>query len=559
MKISNDRLKILIEKLDLIDAKDLKQAYQESESENSSLSEVLVESDLIKDEQLGQVIAEDLGVEFVDLSRVDIDESVMQEIPELVAKEQQVIAYAKTPEAIKIATAEPANLEMIKLVEKKTGFPVSVHYATPKSIRSAIVRYHKGIEKEFKDIILENVNEAKGGAEAEDLPIIKIVDSILNYAHDSKASDVHIEPTEKYSAVRFRIDGILHDILKFPARIHELVLTRIKVMAKLRLDEHFSAQDGKLRFKTDEGKVDVRVSILPIVEGEKIVMRLLSSKSREFSLQSLGMTSQDLKKVNAEYKKPYGMIMTTGPTGSGKTTTLYAILKKLNRREVNISTIEDPVEYDIDGVNQIQANPKTNLTFAHGLRSILRQDPDIIMVGEIRDEETAGIAINAAITGHLLLTSLHTNDAPTAIPRLLDMNIEPFLLASTLNIIIAQRLVRKICRQCVTSLSVDRNELKKILPEQYIIKYFGGGKNARLYKGKGCNICNSTGYQGRIGIFEVLAMSEAIRSSIMKRSNVDEIRTIAQKEGMRTMIEDGIEKAKAGLTSLEEVIRVVRN
>jgi type II secretory ATPase GspE/PulE/Tfp pilus assembly ATPase PilB-like protein len=330
-------------------------------------------------------------------------------------------------------------------------------------------------------------------------------------------------------------------------------------MAKLRTDEHRSAQDGKIRVKFEKEKLDIRVSIIPIVEGEKIVMRLLSARSRQLSLEDLGLAGEDLVKLKKEYSKPYGMVLATGPTGAGKSTTLYAILKILNRREVNISTIEDPVEYDIEGINQIQVNAKTNLTFATGLRSILRQDPDVIMVGEIRDTETADMAINAAMTGHLVLSTLHTNDAPTALPRFLKMGIEPFLIASTVNIIIAQRLIRKTCSQCIVSEPTSSADLKKKFLPGLIDKHFGPNKkNIRLYHSKGCPVCGNTGYSGRIGIFEVLVVNEAIRDLIMKRANADEIREQAIKEGMKTMIEDGIKKALAGTTTIEEVLRATR-
>jgi type II secretory ATPase GspE/PulE/Tfp pilus assembly ATPase PilB-like protein len=330
-------------------------------------------------------------------------------------------------------------------------------------------------------------------------------------------------------------------------------------LSKLRTDEHRSAQDGKIRADMGDKKLDIRISIVPVIEGEKIVMRLLSERVHQVGLEDLGFASDDLVKLKKEYAKPYGMILATGPTGSGKTTTLYGILKILNRREVNISTIEDPVEYDIEGVNQIQVNPKTNLTFAAGLRSILRQDPNIIMVGEIRDEETAEIAINSAMTGHLVLSTLHTNDAPTALPRFLEMGIEPFLVASTVNIIIAQRLVRKICSQCIISESITAEDLKKKFPPALIDRYFGAEKKEiRIYHGKGCKTCSDTGYAGRVGIFEVLVVTEMIRDLIMKRANADQVRALAITEGMQTMIEDGIRKVLAGITTLEEVIRVTR-
>lgn len=560
MLISNQKLKALVAGLDLIPQKQLERLYKQAEEEKKPLDKLLLAKDLIADEQLGQLLADALGYDFVNLNKIVIDEDVLKVVPEIVAKKQKVIAFARDKEGIKLAMANPKNLEIISLLEKKTGQEIVPFYTTEKIIRSALVKYKKEIQEEFSKVVKENVSQAKGGAKAEDIPIIKIVDSIINYGYENKSSDIHIEPLETKTVVRFRIDGILHDIIKIPKKIHDLIVTRIKIMAKLRTDEHQAAQDGKITFRLEAGgKIDIRVSIVPITEGEKVVMRLLSEKNRQFGLETLGFSQEDLIKVKKEIVKPYGMILATGPTGSGKTTTLYSIIKVLNRREINISTIEDPVEYDMEEVNQIQVNPKTNLTFAKGLRSILRQDPDIIMVGEIRDEETAGIAINSAMTGHLVLSTLHTNDAPTTLPRLLDMGIEPFLIASTINLIIAQRLVRKICTQCVVSERMSYEDLKKKLPVKGIEEYFSGSrKNIRIYHGKGCGVCSNTGYKGRIGIFEVLVVSETVKSLIMKRANADEIRKQAQAEGMKTMIEDGISKVIAGITTVEELLRATR-
>ncbi len=385
---------------------------------------------------------------------------------------------------------------------------------------------------------------------------------LLQYGYENKASDIHIEPYEDKILVRFRVDGVLHDVLSIDKKMHDLILTRIKILSRMRTDEHRSAQDGKIRHRMGKEKVDIRVSIIPITEGEKVVMRLLSSKNRQFNLIDLGFSDSDFKKVKKAVKNPHGMILATGPTGSGKTTTLYAILKILNKRTVNIATIEDPVEYDMEGVNQIQVNEKTDLTFAKGLRSIVRQDPDIIMVGEIRDEETAGIAVNSALTGHLVLSTLHTNDAATTLPRLLDMDIEPFLVASTVNIIVAQRLVRKICQTCRGSYTLTLKELKLIegikeIKEAYKDKGYKNVKKLNFYKGAGCKVCGNTGYHGRIGIYEVLEMNEDIKDSILRRASSDEITKLAKKNGMKTMLEEGVEKILNGETTIEEVFRVV--
>ncbi len=388
------------------------------------------------------------------------------------------------------------------------------------------------------------------------LSIIDLVDGLMNRAYTSDASDVHIDPEETRVVVRFRIDGVLHDTFILPKEIQPEVITRLKVLSNLRTDEHQAAQDGRFRIAAkDNGEaIDVRVSIIPTYYGENVVLRLLVEKAASFTLETIGLSGTNLKKVKAATSRPYGMILATGPTGSGKTTTLYAILKILNTREVSVVTIEDPVEYAVSGINQIQANVRTGLTFATGLRSILRQDPNIIMVGEIRDEETAGIAVNAALTGHLLLSSLHTNDASTTLPRLIDMKVEPFLIASTINIAIGQRLVRTICLNCKTKKKLSEVELKSITDT--VPAKLSEGK-LDFYYGQGCTKCDGSGYKGRIGIHEVMEINEELREGIMARKNADQIREIAIKNGMTTMLEDGFKKALEGTTTIEEVLRVI--
>jgi len=455
--------------------------------------------------------------------------------------------------------SDPSNIQIKDFVEKKIGIPLIVYFATKRDIENATFLYKKDLGASFDDIIKENIKRISNVSGKQiDPPIIEIVDETLRYAYHNKASDVHIEPFREKSLVRFRIDGVLHDILTLPLELHPPIVTRIKVLSSLKTDEHHAAQDGKLQFLSYDENVDVRVSIVPIKNGEKIVMRLLSERSRQFSLTNLGFSNEDLEKVKQAYLKPYGMILATGPTGSGKTTTIYAILKLLNNRNVNIMTIEDPIEYDIEGANQIQVNTETNLTFAEGLRSIVRQDPDIILVGEIRDNETAGIAINSALTGHIVLSTVHTNDAATTFPRLLDMKVEPFLIASTVNIAIAQRLVRTIHNRCRVSIEVGIEQLKTQIGEELAIKTFGDLPTVRLYQGKGCQLDHNTGYEGRIGIFEVLLMNDEIKDAITQRQDSSIIKQIAIKNGMTTMIDDGLEKVKEGITTIEEVVRVTK-
>jgi type II secretory ATPase GspE/PulE/Tfp pilus assembly ATPase PilB-like protein len=384
--------------------------------------------------------------------------------------------------------------------------------------------------------------------------IIKIVDALIAQAFFARASDVHLDPEEKRLRVRFRIDGVLHDVYAFPKELHQEIITRIKVLSALRTDEHQTAQDGRMRIMIPENPpLDVRVSITPTYYGENCIMRLLMGRSDEFTLESIGFSPNNMGIINRAIKRPYGMLLATGPTGSGKTTTLYMILKQLNKPEVSVITIEDPIEYSLPGIDQIQVNAKTGLTFATGLRSILRQDPNIVMVGEIRDSETASIAVNAAMTGHLVLSTLHTNDAPTTLPRLLDLGVEPFLIASTLNIAIGQRLVRTICSDCKVKKELAPEE--KISLQDAFPPALLEGKTV-FYKGQGCNRCSGSGYRGRIGIHEVMEIDDVLRQLIMKRANADEIRAQAIKNGMVTMTEDGFQKAVEGVTTLEEVLRV---
>ena len=563
MPIDYKNLTNVLVEAGLVEKEAMAEAEKKSLENNLPLEQILVDDEYISDENLGQVIADLFDVPYVNLRKKSIEDDILRIVPELVAKRQHAITFDKTPDGIKLAMADPDNREFINYLAKKTGDQVNVYYATQYDIKETVTNYRKGIKEEFDDIIQQNIEEAKNKKEAErELPITKIVDTVLEYAYDNKASDIHIEPHENKVIIRFRIDGILHDVVTLPTELHPFVVTRLKILSKLRTDEHRAAQDGRLDFLVEGGKVDVRISIVPVSDGEKVVMRLLSEKSRQFNLTELGLSGNDLKKVEKGFRRPYGMILATGPTGSGKTTTLYSILKILNKREVNIATIEDPVEYDIDGVNQIQVNAKTKLTFANGLRSILRQDPDIVMVGEIRDEETASIAINAAMTGHLVLSTLHTNDAPTTLPRLLDMKIEPFLIASTVNVAIAQRLVRKIHQGCMESYKPNDEELanlREAVGQEKWKKYKLDDGTPRLYKGKGCKLCNQTGYEGRIGIYEVMEMSEEIRRLIMKQANSDQIREAAISEGMTTMFEDGLNKVLRGDTTIEEVLRATRD
>lgn len=562
MALSAKQLKKTFVDSGLLAAEDFQRAQDSAQSTGEPLATALVEQGILTDEQVGKLMADAYDVNFVNLNRVKIDPKAVAVIPEIVTKKQGVMAYAWDGESLQVAMTDPENVEFVSFLEKKTGFPVSVGYTTPNILNNSMSSFDENtiakitaLIEEYEELIHAPKKSLKTMEGEEDV-VIRLVDHVMQYGYGNSASDIHIEPQEEKSLLRYRIDGVLHDLMTMPKALHEKVVSRIKILSNLRTDEHFAAQDGKFRFVAEGTKVDVRVSILPVVGGEKVVMRLLSDKGRAFTLEHLGFSERDFSQVKKAALKPYGMLLVTGPTGSGKTTTLYSVLRLLNRREVNIQTIEDPVEYDIEGINQIQVNEKTSLTFAMGLRSIVRQDPDIIMVGEIRDSETAGIGINAAMTGHLVLSTLHTNDSATALPRLLDMGVEPFLVASSVNLIIAQRLVRKICPNCITSHKVETKKIKTSIPPEFFDQYFGGQESVRLYKGKGCGSCNNTGYSGRQGIFEVLEMTDSIKELIINRENAGRITAKAREEGMTLMFEDGLKKALAGSTTIEEVLRV---
>lgn len=554
MVIQDKELQDLLLKMNVLDEKKIIEVQEYMKNASVDFTEALLQKNIISDEQLGITIANYLKIPFVTLSKIAIPQEVFHIIPEKIARKQKVIAFGRDDTGIKVAMADPKNNEILQFVAQKTQQKVIPHLATVRDINNTFYIFKKELQKAFDEM----VGPMKGDKYLKEAPVSRIVDLIIETAFFDKVSDIHIEPQEENALVRYRIDGILHDVLYYPKNLHDRIMTRLKVLSRLRTDEHLAPQDGKVRFEIEDSYLDLRVSIIPIVEGEKCVMRLLSAHNRSITLTDLGMSDKDLEKVSKAYTKSYGMILSTGPTGSGKSTSIYAILKVLNTRAKNITTIEDPVEYRIKGVNQIQVNAKTNLTFASGLRSILRQDPNIIFVGEIRDSETAGIAVNAALTGHLVVSTLHTNDAATALPRLVDMQIEPFLVASTVNVIIAQRLVRKICEMCKTSMDINASELSKNISEETIKKFFGAKAKARVYVGAGCKICHNTGYFGRIGVFEVLEVTKSIRELIMVKSDSDVIIKKAREEGMTSMLEDGLMKVAQGSTTIQEVLRVTK-
>jgi type IV pilus assembly protein PilB len=560
MKINEIQLKNLLAENNLISEKDFSKLEKEAEEKEISIVQYLSFSDVVPDSSLGKLIADHFGFNFIDLEKHKIEEKVLRLIPELMARAKNAIVFEEGSKTIKVGMREPNNKEVIKLIEKEVGKEVVPYFITPKSFKIGLSKYEIGLKKEI-DQILEKAEDEPTKKKGDS--IVRLVDTLLVYGYKNNASDIHVEPYPDKILVRFRIDGVLHDVLELPKELLGSIVTRIKILSQMRIDEHKATQDGKMNFQIDDKRIDIRVSIVPVTEGENVVMRLLVAKNQLFDLQGLGLSGESLARVNRAVKSSQGMILATGPTGSGKTTTLYAVMKILNTRKVHVSTIEDPVEYSIKGVSQIQVNPKANLTFAKGLRSIVRQDPDIIMVGEIRDEETADIAVNSALTGHLVLSTLHTNDASTTLPRLLDMGIEPFLVASTVNVVIAQRLVRKVCEHCKTSypLSLEEKKLVESIPEVRKIfeeKDYSDLDKVNLYKGTGCKKCTNTGYAGRIGIFEVLEVDKDIKKLILQKESSSNITEKARENGMITMIEDGLEKVFAGETTLSEVLRVIR-
>ncbi|MDO8493393.1 MAG: GspE/PulE family protein [bacterium] len=527
-----------------VSKEDMAKTEEFSKKHKISIVEYLLYNELITKDILGQATAEAFKVHYADLNTYQPSREQISKIPEEIAKKYRVVLFEEKAKEVVITTDNPAEPKLASELKKLLADIIQskkivLAYSLTEDIEEAFINYRKALETRFVSIIKSEKRVAP-----------EIIEEIIQDAILYRASDIHFEPQDKEVVIRFRIDGVLNEAGRIPKEYYENILNSIKVKSRLRLDEHFSAQDGAIHFDTTNKMVDLRVSITPLVDGEKVVIRVLSEYVKGFTLASLGLSETNQKIFLSASHKPFGMIMVTGPTGSGKTTTLYALVKILNQPEKNITTIEDPVEYKIEGVNQIQVNSQTNLTFAEGLRSIARQDPDIILVGEIRDKETADIAVNAALTGHLLLSTFHANDAATAIPRLLEMGIEPFLLASTLQLVVAQRLVRRICEHCRTSVSVN---IKKEYP--HLVKYFPSkSKTVTLYKGKGCQSCNDTGYKGRVAIFEFIDMSKEMAALILKNPSTNEIRDLSRKQGAISLFEDGLEKVKSAITTMEELL-----
>lgn len=603
MSLTDSQVGEMLLQESFVSEEELAKAQERSKELKAPLIDVLIDQGLLTQKLYEEALAEYFKMPFYDLASSPPPPEVIGLLPEEIARNYSSVVVKKEGNAVTIATADPGNetleeavrlnLEQgtvvmpedkkekkveegkkeqkgeegkkdkkeqksifqkeIKLSFKKkkkeeslrTKFTgnITFVYAPMASISTVLKYYNKPLATRFQQIIKEQGKVAP-----------EILEEILDDAIQLRASDIHFEPQEKIVIVRFRVDGVMHEAGRIPREHYDGVLNRIKIDANMRIDEHFAAQDGAIRHKTHTGVLDIRVSVVPLVDGEKVVMRLLSEYVRHLTLHDLGFTQANIEVLERAAHKPFGMILTTGPTGSGKSTTLYALLKFRNSPDINISTIEDPVEYKIAGINHIQVNNKADLTFASGLRALVRQDPDVLLVGEIRDGETASISVNAALTGHLLFSTLHANDAATAVPRLLDMGVEPFLLASTLEVVIGQRLVRRICPQCRYSYKVPGGEANTLF--RGAEKFFKGSAPATLYKGKGCDACGGTGYRGRVGIYELLEITSEIEELIINRATSADINDQAVKDGMKLMFEDGFEKVLTGMTTIEELMRV---
>jgi type IV pilus assembly protein PilB len=565
----------------LVSEKDFKSASEEAEKKNVEVGDVLLQHGSITEDDLRKIQAYVLGLPFVDLKDQKIDFDILSMIPEPIARNHNIVAFKKNKDSLEVAMLDTDDLSAIDFVKKKVGLKILPRLTDTGSVKSALLQYQKSLKADFGDIIqkesisIKTIGEDQGSEVsqadlkklAEDLPVVRVVDTLLKHAALQNASDIHIEPQENEVVVRYRIDGMLHDAMILPKSAGDSITARIKVLSNLKLDEKRLPQDGRFKIDMNGEKISFRVSILPIYYGEKTVMRLLRENVSGFTLEGLGFHGTGLEQIYDATKLSTGMILTTGPTGSGKTTTLYTVLDILNTPDVNISTIEDPVEYQMKRVNQTQVKPDIGFTFSSGLRSLVRQDPDIIMVGEIRDNETASLAINAALTGHLVLSTLHTNSAAGAIPRFIDMHVEPFLLVSTLSVIVAQRLVRKLAPEkeqhiltkdelAELAKHVDLDNILELLRKEKIVDAKAKWDTIPFYKARKSST-SEDGYAGRIGIHEVLKVTSTIKDLVIKNATSDAIEEQARKEGMMTMLEDGVFKCVQGLTTIEEVLRVV--
>ena len=557
MKKKKELGPILVEE-GLITPDQLEFALKEQERVPKAIGRILIDHGMIREVDLVRALALQVGLEFVDLSETPPDPTVAILIPEAVAKRHRALPYAERDGKLLVAMSDPANVYALDDIRTITGRDIQPVVATAADVVAAIRKFSQidgsveALSAEAAEQTEDTVGVGEGEAAVEDAPIVKLVHMVLTRAVEDRASDIHIEPTESDVRIRFRVDGVLHEIMRSPRNIHSGLVSRLKVMGDMNIAEKRVPQDGRVGLKVSGRSVDLRLATLPTVFGEKVVIRILDKESVLLKLEQLGFIEDAYKRFEVSFRKPYGAIFVTGPTGSGKSTTLYATLNILNEPDRNIITVEDPVEYRLRGINQVQVHQKAGLTFASALRSILRADPDIVMIGEVRDRETAMIAMEAALTGHLVLTTLHTNDAPSALTRLQEMDVEAYLVASGIDCVVAQRLLRKLCERCREAYEPNESQLAAAgFPE------FQWQDIPALYHAVGCSNCSKTGYKGRIGLYEVMLMSEEIERMTAERASSDAIRHVAVEQGMKSLRDDGLEKARLGMTSVEEVLRVV--
>lgn len=557
MARNNVRLGDLLVKANKITRTQLNEVLEMQKVKKKKLGQLIVDEGILSEIEIIEVLKEQLGIDMVTLSAIDIDTRAVSLVSETLCKKYDIFPFYVEDGLIKVAVSDPLNIFAIDDVEINTGRRVKAYIATSDEIRNATDRYYSGrsVENAINEI---NKTVAVTSIKADDIdkmddvknaPTVKLVDSLLKNAVEQRASDIHIEPYEKFIRVRFRVDGVLNEISTLSIDVLSGIVTRIKILADLNIAERRVPQDGRIVTNINNKNVDMRVSILPLITGEKVVIRILDRSNYKVGRERLGMSKEDLGKLDDIISAPHGIILVTGPTGSGKSTTLYTVLSELNDNEKNIVTVEDPVEYSLEGINQINVNSKVGLTFASGLRSILRQDPDIVMIGEMRDSETAEIGIRAAITGHLVLSTLHTNDAPSSVMRLVNMGVEPFMVATALKGVIAQRLVRRICPHCKEAISADVAERRLLGVSE--------NEEAVHYKGKGCAACNHTGYAGRMGVYEIMNIDRDLKDLILKTSNSDEVKDLAIKKGMKTLAMSAKELVLSGQTTIEEMMKII--
>ncbi len=593
MRISDDVIEKVLQQGGVIDESQLAQLKLLAEHSHTSLYNIVISERVVTPQDLAKLVSKQIGVPFVEIEPKDIPKEVLMKIPEHIARQYNVVLFAQDSDGtLSLAMEDPDDIQALNFIQKEIGYNLNVFLATHENILDCLENYRGELDQELDEVISvqqENTQEETQAVTedqfAEDSPIAQTVNLLLEYAIKSQASDIHIEPREEFVQVRYRIDGVLKEVNKLPRNVLGALVSRIKILSNLKIDERRVPQDGRFKIRVSGKQYALRVSTLPIADGEKVVMRILDESNQSVTLENLGYWGRSLTVMKEAMAQPNGMILVTGPTGSGKSTSLFSVLSELNTSDVNISTIEDPVEYKIPGVNQVQTNPKAGMTFASGLRALLRQDPNIIMVGEIRDTETANLGVQAALTGHLVFSTLHTNNAATCLPRLLDMDIEPFLIASTVKAVVGQRLVRRLCAFCRQQHVPEAAEVKVItdliagtgteaiarmhdLETQAADEKIGGDSPpstteteiTHLWRAnpEGCDECNHTGFKGRIGIYEVLDVSLTIQKLITANATSNDIQTEAIKEGMLTMQTDGLIKALRGITTVEEVLRVTR-